>query len=45
MTKAQGHDTTKKDNARYIQSLNEAPFIINGGITAKMTAIITTTGV
>ena len=45
ITNAQGHDTTKNDNALYIQSENVASLIISGGITAKSTAIITTIGV
>lgn len=45
ITSAQGQDTTRNDNALYIQSANASSFINSGGITASNTAIITTIGV
>ena len=45
ITKAHGQDTTRNASALYIQSLKVAPSITRGGIIARKTAIITTTGV
>ena len=42
---AEGHDTTRNDNALYIQSKKEASFITRGGTIANITAIPTTIGV
>ena len=44
ITKAQGHETTRKDKARYNQMVGEA-WKKTGGITANSTAIKTTIGV
>ena len=35
ITKAQGHETTKKERALYNHSLKDVSFIISGGITAN----------
>ena len=45
ITRAQGQETTRNDNALYIHSLKVAPSITRGGIIASKTAIITTIGV
>ena len=44
-TKAQGHETTRNDNALYIHVEKSASFTTKGGITAIATAKKTTTGV
>ena len=45
MTRAQGHDTTRKVSARYSQSPNNCPGTSSGGTAASRTAAMTTMGV
>src|SRR5699024_8141755 len=45
ITSAQGQEITRNVNALESQSVNSAPFIINGGIMASSNAAITTKGV
>lgn len=44
ITKAHGHETTKKINALYNESLNNTPGMTKGGSTAINEARMTTTG-